>query len=133
MLIDDIESTIVMLTQLKEKGIQISIDDFGTGYSSLSYLHRLPMNNLKVDRSFVNQMQEGKKNHRIVETIATLSQQLELVSIAEGIETSQQLEWLQQLGYKFGQGYLFSKPLSQDVVEELLETTNLYLFPQFNN
>jgi diguanylate cyclase (GGDEF)-like protein/PAS domain S-box-containing protein len=129
MLIDDIESTIVMLTQLKEKGIQISIDDFGTGYSSLSYLHRLPMNNLKVDRSFVNQMQEGKKNHRIVETIATLSHQLELVSIAEGIETSQQLEWLQQLGYKFGQGYLFSKPLSQDVVGKFLETTNLYLFP----
>ena len=128
MLIEDIESTIVMLTQLKEKGVQISIDDFGTGYSSLNYLHRLPINNLKVDRSFVNQMQEGKKNHRIVETIATLSQQLELDAIAEGIETSQQLEWLQQLGYKFGQGYLFSKPLSQDLVEELLENTNLYLF-----
>lgn len=129
MLIEDIESTIVILTQLKEKGIQISIDDFGTGYSSLSYLHRLPMNNLKIDRSFVNQMQESKKNHRIVETIVTLSQQLELDAIAEGIETPQQLEWLQQIGYKFGQGYLFSKPLSQDLVEELLENTNLYLFP----
>ncbi len=129
MLIEDIESTIVMLTQLKEKGIQISIDDFGTGYSSLNYLHRLPMNNLKVDRSFVSQMQESKKNHRIVETIVTLSQQLELDAIAEGIETLQQLEWLQQIGYKFGQGYLFSKPLSQDLVEELLENTNLYLFP----
>jgi diguanylate cyclase (GGDEF)-like protein/PAS domain S-box-containing protein len=128
MLIEDIESTIVMLTQLKEKGIQISIDDFGTGYSSLNYLHRLPMNNLKVDRSFVNQMEESKKNYRIVETIATLSQQLELDAIAEGIETLQQLEWLQQIGYKFGQGYLFSKPLSQDLVEELLGNTNLYLF-----
>lgn len=129
MLIDDIESTIVMLTQLKEKGIQISIDDFGTGYSSLNYLHRLPMNNLKVDQSFVSQMQESKKNHRIVETIVTLSQQLELDAIAEGIETLQQLEWLRQIGYKFGQGYLFSKPLSQDLVEELLENTNLCLFP----
>jgi len=129
MLIEDIKSTIAMLTQLKEKGIQISIDDFGTGYSSLNYLHRLPMNNLKVDRSFVNQMQESKKNHQIVETIATLSQQLEIDAIAEGIETSQQLEWLQQLGYKFGQGYLFSKPLNQALAEELLENTNLYLFP----
>ena len=128
MLIEDIESTIVMLTQLKEKGIQISIDDFGTGYSSLNYLHRLPMDNLKVDRSFVNQMEESKKNHRIVETIATLSQQLELDAIAEGIETLQQLEWLQQIGYKFGQGYLFSKPLSQDLVEELLGNSNLCLF-----
>ena len=128
MLIEDIESTIEMLTQLKEKGIQISIDDFGTGYSSLNYLHRLPINNLKVDRSFVNQMEESKKNHRIVETIATLSQQLELDAIAEGIETLQQLEWLQQIGYKFGQGYLFSKPLSQDSAEELLGNTNLCLF-----
>lgn len=128
MLIEDIESTIAMLTQLKEKGIQISIDDFGTGYSSLNYLHRLPINNLKVDRSFVNQMEESKKNHRIVETIATLSQQLELDAIAEGIETLQQLEWLQQIGYKFGQGYLFSKPLSQDSAEELLGNTNLCLF-----
>lgn len=128
MLIEDIESTIVILSQLKEKGIQISIDDFGTGYSSLSYLHRLPIDNLKVDRSFVNQIQEGTKNARIVETIATLSEQLNLVAIAEGIETSQQLKHLQELGYQFGQGYLFSKPLRQDLVEEFLENTNLYLF-----
>ena len=73
-------------------------------------------------------MEESKKNHRIVETIATLSQQLELDAIAEGIETLQQLEWLQQIGYKFGQGYLFSKPLSQDSAEELLGNTNLCLF-----
>ena len=129
MLIEDIESTIMILTRLKEKGIQISLDDFGTGYSSLNYLHRLPMNNLKIDRSFVNQIQEGKKNHRIVETIATLSEQLELEAIAEGIETLQQLKRLQELGYQFGQGYLFSKPLSQEAVEKLLEDTNLCLFP----
>ncbi len=128
MLIEDIESTIIILSQLKEKGIQISIDDFGTGYSSLSYLHRLPIDNLKVDRSFVNQIQEGKKNARIVETIATLSEQLNLVTIAEGIETSQQLKHLQELGYQFGQGYLFSKPLSEDLVEKLLENTNLCPF-----
>ena len=109
MLIEDVESTIKLFSQLQERGIQISLDDFGTGYSSLSYLHRLPMDNLKVDRSFVNQMEEGKKNYQIVETIATLSKQLELDAIAEGIETLHQLEKLQELGYRFGQGYLFSK------------------------
>ena len=127
MLIEDIESTIELFSQLKERGIQVSLDDFGTGYSSLNYLHRLPMNNLKVDRSFVNQIAEGKKNYQIVETIATLSKQLELDAIAEGIETLYQLEKLQELGYRFGQGYLFSKPLSQEETEALLRNSNLYL------
>jgi len=129
MLIEDIQSTILLLIQLKARGIQISIDDFGTGYSSLSYLHRLPIDNLKVDRSFVNQMQEGKRSHQIVETIATLSVQLEIDAIAEGIETQQQLELLQQLGYKFGQGYLFSRPLRPEDAEALLASNNLCLFP----
>ncbi|QLE55832.1 EAL domain-containing protein [Nostoc sp. TCL26-01] len=120
MLIEDIESTISLLSQLQERGIQISIDDFGTGYSSLNYLHRLPINSLKVDRSFVNQIQSGKKNAQIVETIVALSNHLELDAIAEGIETPAQLEWLQHLGYKFGQGYLFSQPLSHEQAEALL-------------
>jgi EAL domain-containing protein (putative c-di-GMP-specific phosphodiesterase class I) len=124
-LIEDVESTINLFSQLKERGIQISLDDFGTGYSSLNYLHRLPMNNLKLDRSFVNQMQEGKKNYQIVETIATISKQLELDAIAEGIETSPQLERLKELGYRFGQGYLFSKPLSREIVETMLGNPDL--------
>jgi diguanylate cyclase (GGDEF)-like protein/PAS domain S-box-containing protein len=127
MLIEDIESTIELFSQLKERGIQVSLDDFGTGYSSLNYLHRLPMNNLKVDRSFVNQIAEGKKNYQIVETIATLSKQLGLDAIAEGIETLYQLEKLKDLGYRFGQGYLFSKPVSQEETEALLRNANLYL------
>ncbi|PZV12067.1 MAG: hypothetical protein DCF20_18400 [Pseudanabaena sp.] len=129
MLIEDVESAIRVFSQMRERGIQISLDDFGTGYSSLNYLHRLPMDNLKVDRSFVNQMQEGKKNHQIIEMIATLSKQLELDAIAEGIETSHQLKRLQELGYRFGQGYLFSKPLSPEAAESLLRDTNLCLFP----
>ncbi|MEY3870118.1 MAG: EAL domain-containing protein [Microcoleaceae cyanobacterium] len=120
MLIEDVDATINLLRQFKERGIGISIDDFGTGYSSLSYLHRLPVDNLKVDRSFVNQMQEGRRNHQIVETIVTLSEHLKLDTIAEGIETLQQLERLQELGYKFGQGYLFSKPLSEKDAEAIL-------------
>lgn len=125
MLIEDIESTIALLSQLKEREIQISIDDFGTGYSSLNYLHCLPIDNLKVDRTFVNQIQTGKRNHQIVETIAALTNQLELNAIAEGIETQQQIERLQYLGYQFGQGYFFSKPLTPEAAEALLANPNL--------
>jgi len=129
MLIQNITKTIDLLTQLKDRKIQISIDDFGTGYSSLNYLHRLPADNLKIDRSFVSQMQEGNRNYQIVSTIIALSNQLELAVVAEGIETPQQLQWLQQLGCEFAQGYLFSKPLSYETAEALLASKSLYLSP----
>ncbi len=113
MLIENINKTIELLQQFKERDIQISIDDFGTGYSSLNYLHRLPANNLKIDRSFVGQMQQGNRNYQVVSTIIALSNQLGLAVVAEGIETPQQLQWLQDLGCEFGQGYFFAKPLSE--------------------
>ena len=127
MLIHNISKTIDLLTQLKSRKIQISIDDFGSGYSSLNYLHCLPADNLKIDRSFVSQMQEGNRNYQVVSTIIALSNQLELAVVAEGIETPEQLQWLQQLGCKFGQGYLFSKPLSYETAEALLASKSLYL------
>ncbi len=117
MLIENIHKTIDLLKQLKLRKNQISIDDFGTGYSSLNYLHLLPADNLKIDGSFVNQMQEGNRNYQVVNTIITLSNQLGLTVVAEGIETVQQLQWLQQLGCEFGQGYLFSKPLPAEEIE----------------
>lgn len=122
MLIEDVTATIALLGQIKTRGIQLSIDDFGTGYSSLNYLHRLPIDYLKVDRSFVNQIQGEVGHHQIVATIATLSQQLGLTAIAEGIESQVQLEQLQRLGYQFGQGYFFAKPLSPTAVEAVLST-----------
>ena len=124
-LIDDINQTIALLEQLKARRIRVSIDDFGTGYSSLSYLPRLPVNNLKIDRSFVGQMEQGNRNYQVVSTIIALSNQLELGVVAEGIETSQQLEWLQELGCEFGQGYLFAQPSPSEAIEELL--LNSYL------
>ncbi len=127
MLIENISKTIDLLTQLKERKIQISIDDFGSGYSSLNYLHRLPADNLKIDRSFVSQMQEGNRNYQVVSTIIALSNQLGLGVIAEGIETLQQLQWLQQLGCECGQGYVFSKPLSHETAEALVANKSLYL------
>ncbi|MEM9217734.1 MAG: EAL domain-containing protein [Cyanobacteria bacterium P01_F01_bin.150] len=120
MLIEDIEQTIDLLVQLAEKQILISIDDFGTGYSSLNYLHRLPVHSLKIDRSFVSQMQEKNTNYQVVSTIIALSKQLGLKVVAEGIETPAQLQYLQELGCEFGQGYLFSKPLTFKAVERRL-------------
>ena len=120
MLVGNIETTISLLNQLKERGIQISIDDFGTGYSSLSYLYQLPVNTLKIDRSFVNGMLENARNHKIVETIITLSEQLDVEVVAEGIETQQQMTALKQLGCGYAQGYFFSKPVSVDSAESLL-------------
>jgi diguanylate cyclase (GGDEF)-like protein/PAS domain S-box-containing protein len=122
MLIDDIEAAITLLHQLKQLGVQISIDDFGTGYSSLGYLHRLPIDTLKVDRSFVMHMETAAKHHQIVATMAALSQQLNLEAIAEGIETPGQLDGLRQLGYCFGQGYLFSKALPPSKIDALLRS-----------
>ncbi|WP_414519203.1 EAL domain-containing protein [Nostoc sp. PCC 9305] len=127
MLIENISQTIDLLTQLKDRKIQISIDDFGSGYSSLNYLHRLPADNLKIDRSFVSQMQEGNRNYQVVSTIIALSNQLGLAVIAEGIETPQQLQWLQELGCEFGQGYVFSKPLRDETAEVLIASQTTYL------
>lgn len=123
-LVEDITKTISLLTQLKEKNIQISIDDFGTGYSSLNYLHRLPADYLKIDQSFVGQMQAHNRNYQVVNTIITLSNQLGLTVVAEGIETPQQLQWLRQMECEFGQGYLFSKPLPTHELEKILMQKN---------
>ena len=129
MVMEDINSVIDILCQLREKDIQISIDDFGTGYSSLSYLHRLPANTLKIDRSFVSQMQNGGRNYQIVETIVALSKQLGLSTTAEGIETRQQLTWLQALGCEIGQGYLFARPLTTEGIRPLFQSDSLIVPP----
>ncbi len=113
-----------MMHMLRELKIELSLDDFGTGYSSLSYLHRLPVSFLKIDRSFVSRMTKSQKNAEIVTTIIKLAQNLKKRVIAEGIETVGQLEMLKQLKCEFGQGYLFSKPLSAPMASEYLENPN---------
>lgn len=110
------EAAISLMETLRSRHIQISIDDFGTGYSSLGYLHQFPIDILKIDQSFVNQIQAGRPNYQVVETIMTLSQQLKLAVIAEGIETQAQVQCLQRLGCEFGQGYLFAKPLDAELI-----------------
>lgn len=127
-IMDNAETAIAVTQELRSRGIQMSIDDFGTGYSSLGYLHRLPVDALKIDRSFVSQIQPHSAEQPIVDAIIALSQKLKLSTIAEGIETRQQLEQLQSLGCAYGQGYLFSRPLPATELEkkwpDLLERSN---------
>ncbi|NNE99658.1 MAG: bifunctional diguanylate cyclase/phosphodiesterase [Pyrinomonadaceae bacterium] len=125
---DNAEKTIEVLHELKSLGVQISIDDFGTGYSSLSYLHRLPFDTLKIDRSFVmNADQEGSEDIKILETIISLTKNLDKKVIAEGIETEEQLSILMDLDCDYGQGYLFSKPVSKQEVAELIRDIRPWL------
>ncbi|MFM2060866.1 MAG: hypothetical protein RLZZ507_536 [Cyanobacteriota bacterium] len=109
-----------ILESLKSRKIQVCIDDFGTGYSSLSYLYRFPVDVLKIDRSFISQIQENGDNIELVKAIITLAEQLKIEVVAEGIETAYQLQFLRDLNCDFGQGYFFAKPLESRLVEDLL-------------
>jgi EAL domain-containing protein (putative c-di-GMP-specific phosphodiesterase class I) len=109
-----------MLLQLKRRNIQLCIDDFGTGYSSLSYLHRFPLDTLKIDQSFVRQMEVEAEHTEIVQTIVTLAHNLGMEVIAEGIETQTQLEKLQGFNCELGQGYLFSKPVDSRTATQFI-------------
>jgi len=95
------EMAVTIMNRLRSLGVEISLDDFGTGYSSLSYLHSLPVDYLKVDRSFVSRMTDGKENSEIVRTIIKLAQNLKMKVIAEGIETADQLAHLKNLRCEF--------------------------------
>ena len=116
----DAEHAIRVLSQLREIGVRFSIDDFGTGYSSLSYLHRLPLDILKIDRSFIAAIDQGGENLSIVRTIMRLANDLGIDVVAEGTETLTQLDQLDALDCKFGQGYYFSRPVDASEIGELL-------------
>jgi len=113
----DAERARMVLADLKALGVRISLDDFGTGYSSLSYLQRFPVDTLKIDRSFVSEMDRNDGCREIVRTVMNLARTLGLEVIAEGTETAEQVHDLERLGCRFGQGYFFSKPLP---LEQLL-------------
>ena len=119
-LLKNASSGTVILQQLKTLGVQLSIDDFGTGYSSLARLHQLPIDTLKIDRSFVSQMGQDGESLEIIRAIMTLAHSLEMDVIAEGIEAREQLEQLRSLNCEYGQGYFFSKPVDSKAAEKLL-------------
>jgi diguanylate cyclase (GGDEF)-like protein len=116
----DVERTARVLSELKVLGVHTSIDDFGTGYSSLSHLRRLPLDILKLDRSFVSEMDNGNESREIVRTIVSLAHILGMDVVAEGIETAEQADQLRSFGCKYAQGYFFSKPMNRSSVEALL-------------
>ncbi|MFV0342896.1 MAG: putative bifunctional diguanylate cyclase/phosphodiesterase [Anaerocolumna sp.] len=119
--LQDIEYTINIIEILKELGIAFSLDDFGTGYSSMSYLKRLPVNNLKIDKSFLDTVLDSANDQSIIKTIIKLAQTLNLTVIAEGVEKSEQGSFLKEAKCDKAQGYLYSKPLSKDDVAILLK------------
>ena len=109
-----------LLAQLRRMGFELHIDDFGTGYSSLSYLRRLPVNMLKIDRSFVSQMGEDAENAEIVRTIVQLARNLRMEVMAEGVETVEQLDHLKSLQCGYGQGDFFSRAVDGAAAARLI-------------
>jgi EAL domain-containing protein (putative c-di-GMP-specific phosphodiesterase class I) len=120
--IDDARGTRGMLEELRRLGVQIYLDDFGTGYSSLAYLHTLPLDAIKIDRSFVTGMESGPTQLQLVHTVRALAKNIGVVSVAEGVETEGQLKTLRALGCESAQGYLFSKPITAKAIGELMRT-----------
>jgi len=118
------EAAIPMLKRIHALGVGIAIDDFGTGYSSLSYLKELPITALKIDRSFVEAVSEDEGSANITATIIAMAKNLHLITIAEGVETEEQKNFLEALGCDFFQGFLFSRPLATDAMERLLVHMN---------
>lgn len=114
------EVAIEVLSYIRDMGIQVSLDDFGTGYSSLSYIKRLPIDELKIDRSFVKDMVDDQQDQAIVEAAITLARRLGITTVAEGVETSEQVAVLTAQGCDALQGYFFSRPVPADAVPELL-------------
>jgi EAL domain-containing protein (putative c-di-GMP-specific phosphodiesterase class I) len=118
-LMEDSASSRSMLARIKELGVQLAIDDFGTGYSSLSYLQQFPVDVLKIDRSFIRDL-VGGGDSELVRTILDLARSLQLRTVAEGIESTAQLEALLELGCEYGQGFLMAAPAPAAEVELLL-------------
>ncbi len=132
-LIENVDHMAETLSGIKEMGVRIAIDDFGTGYSSLSYLHRFPIDVIKIDRSFVVRMGSQEKRD-LVAVIVSIAHGMNMTVVAEGVETAEQLATLRKYGCEYGQGFLFSEPLTPEAAETLIrgvgeETPWPRLFP----
>ncbi|MBC1223593.1 EAL domain-containing protein [Nostoc sp. UCD121] len=120
-LMADIDRSVKTLKQLRELGICLALDDFGTGYSSLNYLKRFPVNMLKIDRSFVQDVMSNPDSAAVTNAIIALAKSLRLKITAEGVETKEQLEYLQMRGCDEGQGFYFSRPVPADIIAPMLQ------------
>jgi len=123
-LMKDFDKSIKLLTEIRGLGINIALDDFGTGYSSLSYLKQLPINTLKIDKSFIDNIVTNNRERDIVDGIIQLAQKIKLDVVAEGAETKEQIKLLKSMGCNQIQGYYFSRPLPANEIEERFLKTN---------
>ena len=123
-IMDNIDGALEMITELHNVGVKFSIDDFGTGYSSLAYLKRLPVNTLKIDRSFLSDAVPDAQDTLIITAIIAMAHSMDLSVVAEGVETGAQRKLLEELKCDEMQGYLFSKPVPEDETLKLLRTYN---------
>jgi EAL domain-containing protein (putative c-di-GMP-specific phosphodiesterase class I) len=121
----NVDASIAMLTTLRTMGVQISIDDFGTGYSSLSYLHRLPINRVKIDQSFILEILTQARPPMIVRAIVAMAHSLNLLVLAEGVEQEFQRTTLIEEGCDYAQGHLFGRPMPADEFARMLQPTPL--------
>lgn len=121
-IMEDLESAVAILRSFKDQGIRIALDDFGTGYSSLSYLKRIPLDTLKIDRSFICNVQNDPQNREIVKNIIQMAHNLGLKTVAEGVETEAELGYLQHHDCDELQGYFFSRPVPAPDLEVFLQT-----------
>ncbi|AYR22810.1 putative bifunctional diguanylate cyclase/phosphodiesterase [Herbaspirillum rubrisubalbicans] len=119
--LQDLEKSRQLVTSLRQLGCGITLDDFGTGYASLSHLHALPLTRIKIDKSFVADIEHDAVSHKIIKSLLALSHDMQLACVVEGVETPQHLQSLRELGAVYGQGYLFSVPLAAEQVQSWLE------------
>jgi diguanylate cyclase (GGDEF)-like protein len=125
-LVDDIDAVAGTVTALREAGINVAVDDFGTGYSSLRYLRRFDANIVKIDQEFVQAAPDEPRTDALVGSVVTMAQALDLICVAEGIETLEQLALVRAAGCHYGQGYLLAKPMTADQIERLLVARHVY-------
>lgn len=122
LIVDNVEETIEKITKLRSLGVKFSLDDFGTGYSSLSYLKKLPLDELKIDQSFVRDISTDINDAMIVKTIIDMASNFDLEVVAEGVETQEQLQFLTENGCCIFQGYFFGKPMPHEEIERIYFT-----------
>ena len=102
------------IRELREHGIRVAIDDFGTGYSSLAYLEQFPIDYVKIDRRFVEQIEESDRSRSLVESMSRMVHSLGLTAVAEGVETLEQAQTLREMGFELAQGFYFARPVAAD-------------------
>ena len=124
--VDDPEKAIALLLKFKQEGFKLSIDDYGTGYSSLAQLKDLPINELKIDMSFVRNLPNNKGDKIIVRSTIELAHNMDLTVVAEGVENEEAMNWLREANCETAQGYYISRPLPSDELEEWLSTSPFY-------